>query len=163
MASLGWLLNLDFAGQGVGVVPAGPIAGSLLLMGVGRMWWLPVVWEFTTGATYNGELQMLEEYGPLGATFAAGGLMAYGFLRIRAWLEARRRARMPEPLPPVDAVRRPTIIGSLTGPKRRCPYCNHFRDPIYLFSNRHTACTDCISRVPGEKPGSKPDEKLESP
>ncbi|MFQ5850897.1 MAG: hypothetical protein ACE5JU_09950 [Candidatus Binatia bacterium] len=141
MSSLGWLLNLDFAGSGVGA-PVGPAVGSLLLLGVGRMWWLPVLWERFTGRAYAGELDYAVQYAEPALYFFSGLLLMYAVYRLKEYLEARRRAKLPPPL--VDDVKKATIVGHLYGPKRKCPVCGKERE-LLIYSDKHVNCEDCMT------------------
>lgn len=149
MASLGWLLNLGFAGSGEGAL-VGPFVGSLLLLGVGRMWWLPVVWPLLTGRAYAGELEgAVEVIEPL-AYIAGGGLAAYGAIGLRDWLRSRRRRKLVEALATAReeearARRAPRIASTVEGSAEAqvCLGCGKKVSAFHLLTDGTVRCKGC--------------------
>jgi len=141
MAGLGWLLNLDFAGSGVPDSGVGPAIGSLLLLGVGRGWWVPLIWPWITGATYGGEMDLAIEIVSYLSAIGAGALGLYGFNRYR---EYQKKKHAPPPKPFVDDKVRPHVIGSVGGPSRVCPTCGSKGKTLQVLSNGHRACNECL-------------------
>ena len=144
MASLGWLLNQDFAGSASGAAPVGPAVGSLLLLGVGRMWWLPMVWPWITGASYGGEMDLAIEIITYLSAIGAGALGFHGFNRYQDY---QKRKHAPPPKPFVDDKVRPHIIGSVTGINRICPSSDKKKSPLRILSDRTRACDACLEGV----------------
>lgn len=143
MASLGWLLNLNFGGSASAAAAAGPIAGSMLLMGVGRSWWLvPFFWQLLTGRAYSGELDGMVEYFELGAFFFSGFLAALGCFRLVAWWQDYQKKKHEPPKFAVDDTRKLTRVGALEGPGRVCPYC-HCEGVLYVLSDQSVVCPKC--------------------
>jgi hypothetical protein len=144
MASLGWLLNLGFAGSGAGAVVTGPIAGSLLLLGVGRMWWIPIVWPLLTGEAYAGEIDQMVEYISNSLFFAAGGLLTFGVFKYLEYKERKRKEALPKKF--VDDIKNPYVVGSLGGPGRKCDHCGKKDDPLEIYSTGRAFCKECIKQ-----------------
>lgn len=148
MASLGWLLNLDFAGSESGAAAAAPLAGSLVLLGVGRAWWVPMVWQATTGTAYAGEWEPMMDYVSDGVLVAAGALALYGVQRIRAYLRRKRLEAQPE-VKFVKDDRHPSLVGWLGGPGRVCHACGKHKDPVGIYSNGKIYCSRCAEATFG--------------
>lgn len=143
MAGLGWLLDLDFAGSPSSTAPVGPALGSLLLLGVGRAWWLPLIWPYITGMSYGGEMDHLLDIFEIASGFAAGNLAHIAWAR---WKEYQKAKHAPPPKPFVDDAKRPRIIGHLTGPSRVCPNCKSKAD-LAVLSDGSRFCSTCLSGV----------------
>jgi len=140
MASLGWLLNLGFGGSPTGVGVVGPVAGSLLMLGVGRLWWVPFIWQLTTGQAYAGEIDHMEQYISPVAFTLAGALAVFGFFKFKEYKEAKRLAALPQPF--VDDKKRSSVVGKLGGPGRKCPICGKEKE-LVIYSDGLFACVEC--------------------
>lgn len=142
MASLGWLLNLDFAGSGAGAIVTGPLAGSMMLLGVGRMWWVPLIWQGLTGQAYAGEIDQMVEYISSGLFFVAGGLLTFGIMKYLEYKERKRKEALPKKF--VEDEKKPHVVGTLGGPDRKCTHCGKEDDPLEIYSTGGAFCKKCV-------------------
>lgn len=148
MASLGWLLNLGFAGSGPGA-PVGPFVGSLLLLGVGRMWWLPVVWPMLTGRAYAGEMEGVVEFVEPVVSFVAGALASYGAVLWRDWLRTKRRRAVRAELQKIrDEENRghaPSAVGKTQGSAipMTCAACGKSVSTFLVLTDGSVRCEGC--------------------
>ncbi len=138
MASLGWLLNLGFAGSGEAAA-AGPAVGSLLLLGVGRGWLVPLL-----------GIDPIPH--PI-ADVAAGGLMVYAVIAWRDLL--RRRRRLAVAVAVAEAVAaakaaetrsRASLIVSMTAGAAHsitCLNCGKCPTDYYTLSDGTSRCLEC--------------------
>jgi len=144
MAALGWLMDLDFAGSGVPDTGTGPAIGSLLLLGVGRAWWLPLVWPWLTGTSYGGEMDLAIEIVGYLTAIGAGALGLYGFNKYQDY---QRKKHAPPPKPFVDDKVRPHIVGAITGINRVCLSCGQKKSIIRILSDGTRTCDECLDGV----------------
>lgn len=132
---------------GVWPPPAGtaPAAGSLLLLGVGRAWWLPwILIELMTGGYSGGSMEFA--WYEILALICGAALLGVaidefyrGARRRRAWEKNAHRA-------PIKREGKPHITGWLEGlaDKHQCSRCGDLANKGAQTSDDRFLCPQCM-------------------